>query len=262
MRVTNSMMTMRLLLNINRNLETMSEKQDQLATGKRIHSPSDDPVLASKVLARRTDLAELEQYDANTRDALGWMEITEKALEDNGNLFQKIRELTVQAANGTNTPDDTQKIKVEIENMKEQLIANGNSTFAGRYIFSGFETDKPFLKEDGTFNIDVNQHLLDNKPVVKYEISVGESIDVMTSGLDIYGTVPETNVMTSTFPGGTVTGTASSKESLSGAFDINADYTADNMDVTVNGVTFNVNESIVNGSLVPLTKADVLTAYQ
>jgi len=255
------MMTTNLLLNVNRNLEKMSKMQDQLATGKNITKPSDDPVLSSKILARRTDLAELEQYDKNTRDALGWMEITEKAIEDNGNILQRLREITVQAANGTNTPDDTQKIAEEVKNLKEQLIANGNATFAGRYIFSGFETDKKFLKDDGSFNIDVDNYALTNKPIVKYEISVGESMDVMTSGLDVYGTIASTNVMTQTFPSGTVTGTASTKAYLAGDFNLNLNYTAQNLDVTIDGVTYPVSTAGLNGVATPITKDAVVSAY-
>lgn len=261
MRITNSMMTTNLLLNVNRNLQKMSTMQDQLATGKKISKPSDDPVLASKILARKTDLSELEQYDKNTRDALGWMEITEKAVEDNGNILQRVRELTVQAANGTNTASDTQKIAEEVKNLKAQLISNGNSTFAGRYLFSGFQTDQPFLKEDGTFNIDVDDYAMNNNAIVKYEISVGESMDVMTSGLDIYGTIPSVNVMTESFPTGDATGTSSRKSYLSGDFPLDVDYTVENLDVTIDGTLYPVSTVGLNGSNIPLTKAAVIEAY-
>lgn len=261
MRVTNNMMTMQLLLNVNRNLEYMSKRQDELATGKKISAPSDDPVLASKVLARRTDLAELEQYSKNTNDALGWMEITEKSIEDNGEVLQRMRELMVQAANGINTSEETQKVAEEIKNLKDQLISNANATFAGRYIFSGFETDKKLLDENGMFNIDVDQYSLDNSPVVKYEVSVGESMNVMTSGLDIYGYVPETNIMTDAFPTGSNTGVKATKEYVTGSFDLNLDYTAQNLDVTIGGVTYNVDESTLNGTVRPITKSQVVTAY-
>lgn len=261
MRITNSMMTMNLLANINNNLTKMSKKQDELATGKRIHTASDDPVLAAKILARRTDLAELEQYSKNTNDALGWMEVTEKALEDNGDIFQKIRELTVQAANGTNTADDTQKIKLEIENMKEQLIANGNSTFAGRYIFSGFETNKKLLNKDGTFNIDIDQYAITNKPIVKYEVGFGESIDVMTSGLDIYGIVKDSNIMTTGFTNATIIGTASSFSFLMGNINRSSDYTASNQDVDINGVVYNVDESLLDGTSGYLSQEQVIEVF-
>lgn len=261
MRVTNNMMTMNLLRNVNKNLSFMSKMQDQLATGKRISVPSDDPVLASKVLARKTDLSELEQYGKNTRDALGWMEITENALENNGDMLHRIKELSLQAANGTYSVEDTKNIKVEIENLKKQFVSNANTTFAGRYVFSGFETDKKLLNEDGTFNIDIDDYSLNNKPVVKYEVSVGESIDVMTSGLDIYGVVAQTNVMTDSFPSGTTSGTASTKEYVAGNFDLNLDYTGQDLDVTINGVLYPVSTLGLDGTLRPLEKENVLSAY-
>ncbi|MBI9014606.1 MAG: flagellar hook-associated protein FlgL [Clostridiales bacterium] len=262
MRITNNMMTANLLYNVNKNLEYMSKKQDELATGKRIHRPSDDPVLASKVLARRTDLSELEQYDKNTRDALGWMEITEKAIEDNGNVLQRIRELTVQAANGTNTAEDTQKIKLEVESLKTQLVSNANSTFAGRYIFSGFETDEKFLNDDGSFNIDVDKYSIDNRQVVKYEVGVGESIDVMTSGLDLYGYVESSNVLTTGFTDATTTGTASSYSYVSGTFDRSLDHSGSNLNLDINGTVYNVDETLLNGSVSPLTEKEVIDIYK
>jgi len=263
MRITNNMMTSNLLYNVNKNLEYMSKRQDELATGKRIHRPSDDPVLASKVLARRTDLSELEQYDKNTRDALGWLEITEKALEDNGNIFQRVRELSVQASNGTNTAEDTQKIKLEIEGLKKQLISNANTTFAGRYIFSGFETDKKLMNEDGSYNIDIDTYTETNKPKVQYEVSVGESIDVMTNGLDIYGTVAESNILHDIMP---VTindlGTAAEKSIMQGTFDLDQTYAVGSLDFTIGGAPIAVDTTNLNGTaLLPITKTEVLDAY-
>lgn len=263
MRITNNMMTSNLLYNVNKNLEYMSKKQDELATGKRIHRPSDDPVLASKVLARRTDLSELEQYDKNTRDALGWLEITEKALEDNGNIFQRVRELTVQAANGTNTAEDTQKIKLEIEAMKEQLISNANTTFAGRYIFSGFETNKKLMNKDGSYNIDIDTYTETTKPKVQYEVSVGESIDVMTNGLDIYGTVAESNVLHDIMPA-TINdlGLAAEKSIMQGAFDLTKTYPANSLNFTLGAATITVVTTDLTGTTDnPIEKEDVLSAY-
>ncbi len=268
MRVTNNMMTSNLLYNVNKNLEYMSGKQDELATGKKIRKPSDDPVLSAKILARRTDLAELEQYDKNTRDALGWLEVTEKALEDNGNIFQRIRELTVQAANGTNTAEDTQKIKLEIEQMKSQLITNANTTYAGRYVFSGFETDKKLMNDDGSYNLDLDAYTINEKPVVQYEVQVGESMNVMTSGLDVYGTVDEINILDSIMPvDGTdpndpaiANGTAAQKSYMHGVFDLTGTYAPGSLNMTINGAAVTIPPAGVtlDGSAMELDKELVL----
>ncbi len=80
---------------------------------KKIQSPTDDPIGISKVLKYKTDLSELEQYKNNTRDALSWLETTEIALIDMNNALQRVRELSVQAANGSNAPGDLDKIRNE-----------------------------------------------------------------------------------------------------------------------------------------------------
>ncbi len=52
-------------------------------------------------------------------------------------------------------PEDLQKVKEEIDQLREHLIQIGNTTYAGRHIFSGYKTDQPLLNEDGTYNIDL-----------------------------------------------------------------------------------------------------------
>lgn len=258
MRVTNNMMTAQLMRNLSNNQETMYTQQDQLATGKRIQKASDDPILSSKILKYKSDINSLEQYDRNTSDALSWLEITESAVYDNVNLLQRARELAVQAANGTMTTEDTQKISKEIDGLTEQLISNGNTSYAGRYIFSGFETDKPLFQDDGTFNIDVTDYAMNNKPVTVYEISVGESIDISSNGLDLFGYEMMDDYFTQSTPIGVDEGIAATQSSLIGSFDLTQDYTGDNLDIILGGTTFNVDESVLKGDFISLTKEEVI----
>ena len=90
----------------------------------------------------RTDLAEVNQYDRNVNDAISWVETTEGALGNIGDVLHRIRELTVQGASSQFVDDDIKKINEEIKQLKTQLVNIGNTTYAGRYIFSGFSTDK------------------------------------------------------------------------------------------------------------------------
>jgi flagellar hook-associated protein 3 FlgL len=61
MRITNNMLMNNMLSNLNTNLTRMSKYQNQLATGHKISLPSDDPIVASRALKLRTDVAEIEQ---------------------------------------------------------------------------------------------------------------------------------------------------------------------------------------------------------
>ena len=139
MRITNNMLISNMLSSMQNNLSRTSRFQNQLATGKKISKPSDDPIVASKSLKLRTDVAEIAQYKRNTEDATSWMEITENSISQIGEALQRTRELTVQATNGTNTPDDMKKILSEVEQLKAQTTQLANATYAGRYVFSGYK---------------------------------------------------------------------------------------------------------------------------
>ena len=106
MRITNNMLIENMLSNLNRNLARVSRLLNQLSTGKKISLPSDDPIIASRALKLRTDVAEIEQFKRNVNDAMSWMEITETTLKQIGDVLHRARELTVDAANGTKTQED------------------------------------------------------------------------------------------------------------------------------------------------------------
>lgn len=181
MRITNNMLIDNMLSNLSRNLNRVSKYQNQLSTGKKISLPSDDPIIASRALKLRTDVAEIQQFKRNVNDALSWMEITETTLAQIGDVMQRVRELTVDASNGTKTPEDLDKIKAEIEQLKVQMTHLANTTYSGRYIFSGFKTDKPLMDENGNFLIDVSKG-----EQIFYEIGIGDDIDINVTGCDLF----------------------------------------------------------------------------
>lgn len=193
MRITNNMLVKDMLWNANKNLVSMSQRQRELSTGRKIHRPSDDPVGTTQVLKYKTDIREAQQYKKNISDGLGWLEVTESSLISAKEILHRVRELTIQAANGTNTPEDTQKIQIEIEELTKELIVIGNATSAGRHIFSGLETDQKLFNPDGTFNIDMTSERVNQKRVMAYEVSVGETMPIGTHPVDVFGVVSTNN---------------------------------------------------------------------
>lgn len=182
MRVTNRMLINNMINNIGGNLRRMEKYQNRLSTGKKINVPSDDPVVAARALKLRTDVSRLEQYDRNVKDALSWMEITESSLANITDILHRARVLAVQGANGTTTPEDTQKIEEEVKQLKHQLIQVANSTYSGRYIFSGFKTDQKLLNEDGSFAIEV----INDVEKIVYEVDIGDDIRINLTGRDVF----------------------------------------------------------------------------
>lgn len=87
MRITNNMLINNMIDYIGNNLGRMEKLQMQMATGKKISVPSDDPVAAARALKLRTDVSEIEQYKRNVKDAQSWMDITENALSNMGDVL-------------------------------------------------------------------------------------------------------------------------------------------------------------------------------
>ena len=186
MRVTNNMLVNNMVYNLNQNLKKLEKLQYQLATGKKFRVPSDDPIGASKSLKFNTDISKLEQYERNVKDALSWMSDTEAALGEIGEVLKRAKELTVDAANGTKTTEDLNKIREEIDQLKEHLIQIANTTYAGRHVFSGYKTDQELLDENGNYKI--NLELLDDEAeIFEYNVGISEKVKVNTLGGKVFG---------------------------------------------------------------------------
>ncbi len=145
MRITSSMMTNNILLSINKNRARMSTLEEQLATGKKIQKPSDDPIVAARALKFRTNVSEIKQYKTNTNDALSWLSVTEQAIKNTTDILKRVNELSVQASSDTLTFKNRQNAIAEIEQLKEQIVNEGNVSYAGRHVFTGYQTNKSLI---------------------------------------------------------------------------------------------------------------------
>src|SRR5688500_4951770 len=107
MRVTDRLLVDKVLANIQKNGQRLESLQTQVATGRRIQQPSDDPTGTVRSLILRSDQDELRQNEANLALADGWLNSTDIALQDVNLIIQRARELTVQGANETLGENET-----------------------------------------------------------------------------------------------------------------------------------------------------------
>lgn len=217
MRITNNMLINNMIGYISGNLNRMDKLQNQMATGKKISVPSDDPIVASKALKLRTDVAEIDQFKRNANDAYSWATLTEDAMGMMVDVLHRARELAVQAANGILTSDDRSKIQKEVEQLKEQMIHIANTTYAGRYVFSGHATDAPLINEDGTYNISVAS---EETAVIKsglIDLAKGP-VDNTTTNMEFQISLDGTNYQSIPLPQKNYDGTANTLDDM--AYDI------------------------------------------
>lgn len=184
MRVTQSMLASNSLKNLSKSYANMGKYQDQLATGKKINRPSDDPVVAIKGMFYRTNLTEVEQYKRNLSEAYTWMENSESGIEQATQVMQRIRELTVQGQNGSNSPEDLKAIGVEIKQLKEDLLGVANTQVAGRYIFNGTQTKNPPITTDTDGNLDFSKMV---PTPFEVEVSKGVQLKVNINPENVFG---------------------------------------------------------------------------
>lgn len=143
MRVTQSMLSSNMLRNLNASYSKMSKLQNQIDSGRKITRPSDDPVVAVKGMSYRTSIDRVEQYKRNIGEATNWLDTTDSTLGEVGEALNRVKELVIQAASDSNTADDREKIKAEIDQIREQIRDLGNTQVGGKYLFTGTNTQKP-----------------------------------------------------------------------------------------------------------------------
>ncbi|GJM11652.1 MAG: flagellar hook-associated protein FlgL [Pseudohongiella sp.] len=116
----------------------------QLASGKRINKPSDDPTGAAKILDLNSTIGVIDQFSRNVAGAESALAFEENVIASANNSLQRIRELAIQGNNATNSDLDRQAIAKEINQKLDELVSLANSRDAkGEYIFGGFSVDNP-----------------------------------------------------------------------------------------------------------------------
>src|ERR1700674_3466786 len=105
MRITYGMSAETSLLNIERNQQRMAELEGQLTSSTKLSKPSDDPVGVARALGFQQSIDQSNQFLKNIDQGTNWLNTTDSALGSVTADMQRARELTVQAANGTLSPD-------------------------------------------------------------------------------------------------------------------------------------------------------------
>lgn len=177
------MLANNMLRNLSNSYERLGKYQEQLATGKKISRPSDDPVVAMKGIAYREDLARVKQYQRNIGEVHNWIDSADDALDKVGLALQRIQELVVQASTDTATPEDRKKIADEIDQIQKHIVDVANTRVGGKYIFNGADTKNPlFIGYPGETGFAVNG----NQGDVEIEVFDGIKLDVNIDGKTLF----------------------------------------------------------------------------
>jgi flagellar hook-associated protein 3 FlgL len=178
-RITTGMLQRNILADLNRASDRLSRTQNKLASGKEISRPSDDPAATSRALVLREALKGTQQHVRNAGDGLSWASATESALAGMTDVVQRVRELLIQGASDGTDPIARASVAQEIDQLAQALKEHANTSFAGRYLFSGTATLTAPYGDDDTF--------AGNTDLIAREIGPGVSLTVNTTLEGILG---------------------------------------------------------------------------
>ncbi len=196
------MMTNNMLYNIGNNKTSLSKLEMQYATGQRIQKPSEDPIIAVRALKLRTSLSELNQYyEKNIPDAMAWMDVTESALKVVNSILTEVHTYCVQGSTDTLTANDRNSIIKNLTELKQQVYQEGDTNYAGRYVFTGYKTNTSLVFDEaqkdekyqmteklGCDNIDIIKKTLNSCSVEQYDSDDPASTDLSAKPnlVDVY----------------------------------------------------------------------------
>ncbi|MBL0385515.1 flagellar hook-associated protein FlgL [Tumebacillus sp. ITR2] len=181
MRVTQSMMNSQFMRNLNLNNDRLTTYQDQLASGKKLNKPSDDPIAVGYAMRYDQQISRNDRYQRNVDDGQSQLEYVESNIGEINDILQRARELSVQGATGTIPSDARTAIANEVHQLYEQVVQIGNSKFNDRYIYNGQTTDlQPFDVANAPY-----QQTDSGK--ISYMMSEGANMEVNVLSDDLFG---------------------------------------------------------------------------
>ncbi|HFC53185.1 MAG TPA: flagellar hook-associated protein 3 [Gammaproteobacteria bacterium] len=129
----------------------LSKTQQQMVTGKRVLSPADDPVAATRIHSFKESIDILEQYQANASQVKNRLGLEESTLKGVVDTIQRVRELAVAGANGSLSDAGRQSIAKEVYTRLDALLGLANTMDAnGEYLFGGNRTGTMPFSRSGT----------------------------------------------------------------------------------------------------------------
>ena len=201
-------------LNAQRNLGKsqldLSRSMQRLSSGLRINSAKDDAAGLAISDRMTSQIRGLNQAARNSNDGISLAQTAEGALQETTNILQRMRELSIQSANDTNSASDRASLQAEVNQLQQEMTRIASSTsFNGRNVLDGTLNNAQFqvganANETISFSIpsaeaaQLGNHILEStnatttsieaaSPVAADTTTAGNGNNVTTQTLRIFG---------------------------------------------------------------------------
>ena len=201
MRINTNLNAMTALNSSTKTTALAGNSMEKLSSGLRINKAGDDAAGLAISEKMRAQIRGMEQADRNTQDGISMVQTAEGAMEEVGNIAQRMRELSVQSANETNTYEDRAKISEELSQLHDEINRIADSTeFNGKSLLNG--TKKVDTKIEVKLTETKSEFEINESDLQKLGLKGGQTISIAASaGTD---TGNNTTKLTLTVSGGEV----------------------------------------------------------
>ena len=183
-RVTNQTLMMSAQRNLAANKSELGRLQTQASDRKAINLPSDNPSGTASSLQVRGQQAAAAQYGRNIDNGRGWLTTIDSALSGTIDILRRVKDLTLQGANGTLSTSARQGVAAEVEGLRKELLSQANTTFMGRYVFAG-------NSDAGTAFTNASPPVFNGtNSVVNRRVADGVAVRVDADGAAVFGAGP------------------------------------------------------------------------
>lgn len=180
-RVTQSMISRTLLADLHDVSARLAQTQRKMSSGKELQRPSDNPYGVSRALQLRDELGQTRQYQRNVAEVDSWQTVADTALRRIADHVLRARELLIQGATDTASPQARQAIATEITQLIDAIKTEANAQLGDRYVFAGSATLTV------PYQLGASDAYAGNAEVVLREIGPGVQIDLNLVGQQVIG---------------------------------------------------------------------------
>ena len=168
----------------------LATTQAQLSAAKQILSPSDAPDKAAAIQRLKGEIDRQESNSQNLQVAIRRFRVEESSLTTSLTLLDRLKELSLQAANDTVGPDDRKAIAVEMHSIRDQLLGLSNTRDdSGNYIFSGTRVNVPAFAQDAKGQVQYQG----DQTQISIPAGSERQVQFTRSGTDVYSRVVRTD---------------------------------------------------------------------
>jgi len=129
-----------ILADLQQSQTTLNTALQEVATGKSVNVPSDNPAASAEMVQNTIETANVDQYTQNVSTTLSMVQTADSSLGSVVTSLTQAISLGTEGANGTNNTANMQAIATQVQGILQGVVSQANTSYQGTYLFGGTET--------------------------------------------------------------------------------------------------------------------------